>query len=62
MKINGTRLKEARYFRKMTITELAEQIGVTKQMVSRYERNTGEPSLETFQKIVGALKFPMVVP
>ena len=58
MKINGTRLKEARYFRKMTITELAEQIGVTKQMVSRYERNTGEPSLETFQKIVGALKFP----
>ncbi len=24
MKLNGTRLKEARYFRKMTITELAK--------------------------------------
>ena len=46
MKINGTRLKEARYFRKMTITELAEQIGVTKQMVSRYERN-----IKIFHKI-----------
>ena len=59
MKLNGTRLKEARYFRKMTITDLAEKIGVTKQMISRYERETGEPSLETFQKIVSALKFPV---
>ena len=59
MKLNGTRLKEARYFRKMTITELAKRVGITKQMISRYERETGEPSLETFQKIVSVLKFPI---
>lgn len=26
MKINGARLKEARYFRKMTITDLAKKL------------------------------------
>ena len=59
MKINGARLKEARYFRKMTITDLAKKVGVTKQMISKYERNIGTPSLTAFQKIVSALQFPV---
>ena len=39
LKINGKRIREARIFNKMTMTELAENIGVTKQMISKYEHN-----------------------
>lgn len=55
---NGTRLKEARYFNSYSITELAKELGVSKQMVSKYENGKGEPLPETFFKLVKTLGFP----
>ena len=55
---NGNRLKEARNFCRLSITELASQIGVTKQMISKYETGKSEPSSETMFKIIQSLKFP----
>lgn len=59
MKINGQRLREARAFRGLTITQLAEKVGVSKQMISRYEHDRSNISLETFMKIIKELHFPM---
>ena len=59
LKINGKRIREARIFNKMTMTELAENIGVTKQMISKYEHNQSNISLESLQKIIRTLNFPM---
>lgn len=56
---NGKRLKEARYFNSYSITELAEKLGVSKQMVSKYENGKAEPVTETFFKIVQVLGFPL---
>lgn len=56
---NGERLREARRFRQLSITELGEKIGVSKQMISKYERNSAQPSPETYQKIVLTLGFPL---
>ena len=36
---NGQRLKEARLYRGKTLEELREHIGVSKQMISKYEQN-----------------------
>lgn len=57
--INGKRIREARIFNRMTITELAEKIGVTKQMISKYEHNQSNISLGTLQKIIRILEFPV---
>ena len=57
--LNGDRLREARRYRRLTITSLSEKAGVSKQMVSRYERGTAQPGLEVFQKIVRELQFPV---
>ena len=57
--INGKRIREARIFNRMTITELAEKIGVTKQMISKYEHNQSNISLGTLQKIIRILGFPV---
>ncbi len=43
---NGERLKEARLYNKLTITELAERLNVTKQMISKYENGKSEPSFD----------------
>lgn len=56
---NGERLREARRFRQLSITELGEKVGVSKQMISKYERNSAQPSPETYQKIVLTLGFPL---
>lgn len=57
--LNGKRLREARRYRQLTITALAEQTGVSKQMISRYERGTATPGLDVFQQIIKILKFPL---
>ncbi|WP_254261211.1 helix-turn-helix domain-containing protein, partial [Lactobacillus helveticus] len=36
--LNGNRLREARQYRQLTITKLAEKVNVSKQMISKYER------------------------
>lgn len=58
-KLNGSRLREARRYRHMTIAELASKASVTKQMISRYECGNSKPGLDVFQKIIQALKFPL---
>lgn len=55
---NPSRLKVARLYRGMTLNELAENIDVTKQMVSQYENGKSKPSVDTLFKIISALKFP----
>lgn len=56
---NGERLKEARYFRSYSITELSSILGVSKQMVSKYENGKSEPPAETLFRIVKELGFPL---
>ncbi|PEB56975.1 transcriptional regulator [Bacillus pseudomycoides] len=58
VKFNGNRLREARRFRAKSITDLADDIGVTKQMVSKYENDKAVPSLEVLFRIISNLKFP----
>lgn len=55
---NGERLKEARLFNQKTISEIAESLGVTKQMVSKYENGQSSPSLDSIFQLVQELKFP----
>ncbi|MDA5457569.1 helix-turn-helix domain-containing protein [Weissella confusa] len=55
---NGQRLKSARIFRHLSITALSEQIGVTKQMISKYEKQGAQPTEDKVDAIVSKLKFP----
>ncbi|HDT9010252.1 TPA: helix-turn-helix transcriptional regulator, partial [Staphylococcus pseudintermedius] len=55
---NGRRLKEARLYNKLTITELAEKLNITKQMISKYENGIKEPSMEKSLQLNGILGFP----
>lgn len=55
---NGKRLKEARYYNSKSITGLAQDLEVSKQMVSKYENDKSKPSSEVFFRIIQALKFP----
>ncbi|MBU5363395.1 XRE family transcriptional regulator [Enterococcus raffinosus] len=55
----GARLREARRFRQLSITQLGEKLGVSKQMVSKYEKGMAQPSAEVYQKIVAELNFPL---
>lgn len=59
LQINGKRLKEARLFNHLTMSALADQIGVSKQAISKYEHNKIEISSAVFQKIVQVLNFPL---
>lgn len=55
---NGERLKEARYYNSLSISDLADQLGVSKQMVSKYENGKSTPGAEVLFKIIQVLKFP----
>lgn len=55
---NGERLKEARYFKSMSITDLARELDISKQMVSKYETSKANPTPEILFKIVRILDFP----
>lgn len=57
--LNGNRLREARQYRQLTITKLAEKVNVSKQMISKYERENASPGLDVVQKIIKALDFPL---
>ena len=57
-KFNGERLQSARKYRGMTITELANDIEVTKQSISQFENGQISPQFDTLMKIVKVLKFP----
>lgn len=55
---NGSRLREGRIYRGYTITDLANELEVSKQMVSKYENNKAVPTLEALLQISNVLKFP----
>ena len=44
---NPKRLREARLIRGLTIRELAEMVGVTKQAISQFELGENTPKSET---------------
>lgn len=58
-KINPKRLRSARLARGLTMTELADRIGVTRQSVSQYELEQSSPSGEVLANIIKALDFPI---
>lgn len=55
---NGERLKAARLYNAMTISDVAEKVGVSKQAISQFETNKSEPKLETIITIASKLGFP----
>lgn len=58
-KFNGERLRSARLYREMTITELAAKLDVSKQSISQYENGIiEEPKVEVLFKMIHALNFP----
>lgn len=59
MVFSGERLRKARIYRNMTISELADKISVTKQAISQYEKNIITPKPDVLFQIVTVLKFPM---
>ena len=54
----AVRIKEARIANGLTITELADKIEVSKQIISKYELGQAKPSLDIFDRLVLALGFP----
>lgn len=55
---NGERLKSARLYRGLSITELADMADVSKQAISQFENGKNPPGLETLLKLIAALGFP----
>lgn len=55
----GARLRQAREARGLTITALAELLGVTKQAVSQYENGSGSPRPEVLTRLASVLNLPM---
>lgn len=58
MKILGEKIRQARIIREKSITELADELGVSKQAVFQYENNLIEPKSEIIFKLSSALGFP----
>jgi len=56
---NPKRLHEARLYRKMTIEELANAIGMSKQAVSQFENNKCIPDFDNLNNISKVLNFPI---
>lgn len=52
------RLTEGRELRGLSVAEFAEQVGVTRQSIYKYENGTQVPSEETIARICDVLKLP----
>ncbi|MBC1490959.1 ImmA/IrrE family metallo-endopeptidase [Listeria booriae] len=57
-KFNGEQLKKARLYRNVSLEELGKVIGVSKQMISKYEQGLSEPDLENVIGMTMKLRFP----
>lgn len=55
----GERIKSARLYNGLTVEELAEKVGVSKQAISQYENNLVELPLEKVFILSNALNFPI---
>lgn len=58
-KFNGDRLKTARIYRSMTLAELGKSLDLSKQTLSSYENNKGNPDFSTVIKLSKTLHFPI---
>ncbi|MDZ5608450.1 helix-turn-helix transcriptional regulator [Bacillus pseudomycoides] len=59
MNILGERIFELRKKKKLTQEKLGENIGVGKQIISKYEKGTKTPSLETIEKLADFFEVPI---
>lgn len=59
MDFNGDRLRIARIYRNMTISDLEDKISVTKQAISQYEKGVITPKAEVVFQMIAALGFPL---
>ena len=55
----GSRIREARQRRGLSVAELASQASVSKSLVSQIERGVAAPSLDTVRKLASALEVPV---
>ena len=55
---NGQRLRQARLYNGLSINDLAEILGVTKQAISQYETQNVTPEFEKMRIITEKLNFP----
>jgi Zn-dependent peptidase ImmA (M78 family)/DNA-binding XRE family transcriptional regulator len=55
---NPKKLTSARIARGLTIKELSEKIGVSKQAISQYELGQSTPKAETMMSLINTLDFP----
>ena len=58
---NGNRLRKARIYRELTLTELAELVKkttITKQSISSYENGKSIPDFKRIREIAKVLGFP----
>ena len=55
---NGQRLRQARLYNGLSINDLAEILGVTKQAISQYETQNVTPEFEKMRILTEKLKFP----
>lgn len=55
----GENLKRIRESLGLTQTELAQQLGTTKQSINRYEKNLREPNIRTVSEFAAALMVPV---
>lgn len=58
-KINGEHLKTARLFRGLSLSDLSDKTGITKQALSLYENETIKPEINKLFTISKALDFPI---
>ena len=56
---NAERLKEIRGARRLTLQQLADELGVSKQAVSKYEHGLSIPQAETLVKMTEILEVPL---
>lgn len=55
---NPKRLREARMVRELSISELADRIGVSKQAISQFELGDSIPKAENMMALIHELRFP----
>lgn len=58
LKLNPIRLKEIRIVRGYTAEALANELNITKQSISKYEKGAASPSPEIIEKMISILNIP----